>query len=117
MTRKIAYRKGYFQEGILLKIICQTFEKIDLSSNTPGVLDGHTSRVFAACFNPRSNHELVTGGWDNVVQFWDVRQPFAIRYISGVHICGDGLDIHPKGTEVLIYNQQLFLVIFKLQRL
>ncbi|KAI4460886.1 carbohydrate binding domain containing protein [Holotrichia oblita] len=76
-------------------------ERIFSGSNTPGVLDGHTSRVFAACFNPRSNHELITGGWDNVIQFWDARQPFAIRHISGIHICGDGLDIHPKGTEAL----------------
>ena len=64
-------------------------------------MNGHQSRVFCACFNPASNYELISGGWDNTIQFWDVRQPFALRYISGVHICGDGIDISSDGKEVL----------------
>lgn len=110
--KKIVYRKGYFLEG-MFKVVsfhCCTIFYFYIFSNTPGVLDGHTSRVFAACFNPRSNHELITGGWDNVIQFWDARQPFAIRHIAGIHICGDGLDIHPKGTEVdFIYILEIFI--------
>lgn len=70
------------------------------SSEVPGTADGHVSRIFAACFNPRSNHEFITGGWDDVVQFWDLRQPHAFRRLSGLHICGEGLDISAKGTEV-----------------
>lgn len=71
------------------------------SSNNPKIHDGHTSRVFAACFHPRSNYELLTGGWDDVIHFWDLRQPHAIRHISGVHMCGQGIDINSKGTEIL----------------
>ncbi|KAF5303416.1 hypothetical protein FQR65_LT18991 [Abscondita terminalis] len=67
----------------------------------PGSIDGHASRIFAACFNPRSNHEFITGGWDDVVYFWDVRQPHAIRHLSQIHMCGEGLDISHRGTEVL----------------
>ncbi|XP_044271260.1 uncharacterized protein LOC123015543 [Tribolium madens] len=79
----------------------KTQERILSSSNNPKIHDGHTSRVFAACFHPRSNYELLTGGWDDVVHFWDLRQPHAIRHISGVHMCGEGVDINSKGTEVL----------------
>lgn len=58
------------------------------------------SRVFAACFHPRNNYEFISGGWDDLVHFWDLRQPHAVRHISGIHMCGEGLDINAKGTEV-----------------
>lgn len=75
--------------------------------------DGHVSRVFAACFHPRNNYELITGGWDNVVQFWDLRQPYAVRHLSQIFMGGEGLDINQKGTEVSMciqkkYSQNLF---------
>lgn len=63
-------------------------------------MDGHKSRVFSACFRPKSAHELISGGWDNTIQFWDSRQPYALKRISGVHMCGDGLDISKNGKEV-----------------
>ncbi|KAJ8970513.1 hypothetical protein NQ314_001189 [Rhamnusium bicolor] len=76
-------------------------ERVLMSSEDQETHDGHMSRVFAACFHPRNNYELITGGWDDVVQFWDLRQPHAIRHLSGIHMCGEGLDINSKGTEVL----------------
>ncbi|CAH0556013.1 unnamed protein product [Brassicogethes aeneus] len=79
----------------------RTQERTLTKSDNPNAHDGHTSRIYAACFNPRSNHEVCTGGWDNVVQFWDLRQPHAIRHIGGVHICGEGIDINQKGTELI----------------
>ncbi|KAF5297933.1 hypothetical protein FQR65_LT19649 [Abscondita terminalis] len=79
----------------------RTQERILSASQIPGSIDGHASRIFAACFNPRSNHEFITGGWDDVVYFWDVRQPHAIRHLSQIHMCGEGLDISHRGTEVL----------------
>ncbi|RZB54404.1 transcription initiation factor TFIID subunit 5-like [Asbolus verrucosus] len=84
----------------------KTQERILSSSNNPKIHDGHTSRVFAACFHPRSNYELLTGGWDDVVHFWDLRQPHAVRHIYGVHMCGEGIDINYKGTEVLTCSFQ-----------
>lgn len=69
-------------------------------SDSPDTMDGHKSRVFSACFNPKSAHELISAGWDDTVQFWDTRQAHALRYISGVHMCGDGLDISKNGKEV-----------------
>lgn len=69
------------------------------------VMDGHKSRVFCACFNPRSAHELISGGWDDTIQFWDTRQPYALRRISGVHMCGDGLDITKNGKEVFAQEE------------
>ncbi|KOC64521.1 putative WD repeat-containing protein [Habropoda laboriosa] len=51
------------------------------ASESLEVMDGHKSRVFSACFNPKSAHELISAGWDNTIQFWDTRQPYALRHI------------------------------------
>lgn len=77
----------------------KTLERIFKSSDA-AELDGHVSKVFSVCFNPTSNYEFITGGWDDVICFWDIRQLGAIRHISGPHICGDGLDISADGKEV-----------------
>ncbi|KAI4502926.1 hypothetical protein M0802_001970 [Mischocyttarus mexicanus] len=79
----------------------KTLERVFHASETLDIMDGHKSRVFAACFNPKSVHEIITGGWDDTVMFWDTRQPYAIRHISGVHMCGDGLDISQNGKDIL----------------
>lgn len=68
-------------------------------------MDGHTSRIFACVFNPKSHHELVSGGWDNTVMCWDDRQPYATKQFFGVHMCGEGLDFDKPGKQV----RQIFL--------
>ncbi|KAG5344338.1 GBLP protein, partial [Acromyrmex charruanus] len=78
----------------------KTLERVFRGSDTPDVMDGHKSRVFSACFNPKSAYELISGGWDDTIQFWDTRQAHSFRFISGVHICGDGLDINKNGKEI-----------------
>ncbi|XP_075217902.1 WD repeat-containing protein 18-like [Lycorma delicatula] len=72
------------------------------SSETMGKVDGHTSRVFCAEFHPKSANDLVTGGWDNTVQFWDVRKPNSTRFITGPHICGRGIHFKPVTGRELI---------------
>ncbi|XP_071849159.1 protein tipD-like [Apostichopus japonicus] len=57
------------------------------------VMDGHRCRVFSVKFHPAQSNEFISGGWDDTIQFWDVREEHAIRKIFGPHICGDSLDI------------------------
>nr|CAD7604546.1 unnamed protein product [Timema genevievae] len=78
----------------------RTQEQVFKSSDAINIMDGHTSRVFCARFHPRNNYEFVSGGWDNTIQFWDIRQQFSVRNFGGVHICGNGIDISQSGTEV-----------------
>lgn len=83
-----------------------------LCSGRADEIDGHTSRVFAAKFNPASNAEFLSGGWDNSVLLWDLRKPHAIRYISDVNLCGEGLDIDKMGRQVsssILMLQNMFL--------
>jgi len=60
---------------------------------------GHSNRIFSAKFVPGDDNMMVTGGWDNTVQVWDLRAGAAARSIYGPHICGDSLDV--VGGEIL----------------
>ena len=59
---------------------------------TPKTAPGHSNRVFSVKFAPDQNL-ILSGGWDNTIQIWDIRQGAAVRSIYGPHICGDSLDI------------------------
>lgn len=63
------------------------------SSFTSKSTAGHSNRVFSVKVLPTDDNVVVTGGWDNTVQVWDVRAGYAVRSIFGPHICGDSLDI------------------------
>ncbi|OWR41292.1 hypothetical protein KGM_206112 [Danaus plexippus plexippus] len=84
----------------------QTQERAFYSSQRKNIRDGHTSRIFSCVFNPKSHHELISGGWDDTIMCWDDRQPYSTRYFSGVHMCGEGLDFDKPGkqTECSIRN-------------
>ncbi|KAF9418457.1 hypothetical protein HW555_004745 [Spodoptera exigua] len=84
----------------------QTQERAFYSSNQRNKVDGHTSRIFACAFNPRSQHEMISGGWDDTVMCWDDRQPYATRYFVGVHMCGEGLDFDKPGRTILTCSWQ-----------
>ena len=60
---------------------------------------GHSNRVFSLKFVPDDPQLLLSGGWDNTVQLWDLRikQPASSMY--GPHICGDAIDV--SGNEVV----------------
>lgn len=78
------------------KRLSQVLEGGD-SVNTPG----HSNRIFSLKYHPTMRNIVVTGGWDNTVQFWDLRKGHAVRSIFGPHICGDAVDINPDGTTIL----------------
>jgi COMPASS component SWD3 len=64
------------------------------STTTPG----HSNRVFSVKYTHDENL-LLSGGWDNTVHIWDVREGRSVRQLHGPHICGDSLDV--KGNEIL----------------
>lgn len=62
---------------------------------------GHSNRVYALRYHPLDGNVIVSGGWDNTIQVWDVRAGLSVRSIYGPHICGDGLDLSPDGSVIL----------------
>jgi COMPASS component SWD3 len=67
----------------------------------PGAASGHTSRVFSLKFSTAEPFLLLSAGWDNTVQFWDLRAGETVASIMGPHICGDALDVSGDGHELL----------------
>eukprot|EP00002_Diphylleia_rotans_P028207 TRINITY_DN568_c0_g1_i1.p1 TRINITY_DN568_c0_g1~~TRINITY_DN568_c0_g1_i1.p1 ORF type:complete len:350 (+),score=59.43 TRINITY_DN568_c0_g1_i1:100-1149(+) len=60
---------------------------------------GHANRVFSLKFHPKNENLIISGGWDDTIQVWDVRIDQAVRSIFGPHICGDSVDA--VGNEIL----------------
>jgi WD40 repeat protein len=44
-------------------------------------------------FCANDNNLVVSGGWDNNIKIWDIRQTNPIRSIFGPYICGDAIDL------------------------
>lgn len=54
--------------------------------------NGHTNRIFSLLFHPNNPNLLISGGWDDTLQFWDIRTNSSLRSAFGPHICGDAMD-------------------------
>jgi COMPASS component SWD3 len=67
----------------------------------PGSFDhpGHSNRIFSVNFHKENTNMMATGGWDNTIQFYDLRQGTIINSLYGPHLCGDSLDM--KGDYLL----------------
>lgn len=57
------------------------------------ITKGHSNRVFSLKFDQNDENTVVSGGWDNTVQIWDLRVERSVRSFYGPHICGDAVDI------------------------
>ena len=54
----------------------------------------HTNKIFTCKFNPNAPNQLISGGWDRQVRFWDVRANRMTASIGGkTSISGDSVDI------------------------
>ncbi|KAG8233855.1 hypothetical protein J437_LFUL006878 [Ladona fulva] len=62
-------------------------------------ITGHSSRVFSIQFHPLNENEFISGGWDNLILFWDKRTQKAVGSIFGPHICGESIDVDTNGQE------------------
>lgn len=58
------------------------------------IFPAHTNKIFTCKFNPQAPNQLVSGGWDKQVRFWDVRANALSAKIGGkTSISGDGVDV------------------------
>lgn len=69
---------------------------LDLNLDGEGaIIPGHSNRLFSVKFvNDLENpNQIVSGGWDNRIIIWDIRQGTPIDSLYGHNICGDAIDI------------------------
>ncbi|RDD37816.1 putative WD repeat-containing protein [Trichoplax sp. H2] len=64
-------------------------------------MDGHVYRIFSLQFKNNDRSTFLSGGWDNTIQFWDLREKHSVRYIYGPHLCGDSLRIDSSNKKIL----------------
>lgn len=62
---------------------------------------GHSNRIFSVKYHPTDPNIIISGSWDRMIQFWDVRAGDAVRSILGPYVCGDSIDISEDGHTVL----------------
>lgn len=79
------------KKNTLLKTFEGTSEKTVVTEKNKV---GNTMRVFCIKFHPNNQYVFISGGWDNHIKVWDIRDNTGIkRNIWGPHICGDALDM------------------------
>jgi WD40 repeat protein len=64
----------------------------------PGVpelgMESHGNRISAVMWSKVDPNILISGGWDNTVKIWDVRDNKCVRQVFGPYVTGEGLDTH-----------------------
>lgn len=58
---------------------------------------------------------LISGGWDGLVYFWDIRTTCSVGYILGPHIYGESIDVHNDTLLVGSYSDKEILSLYSLK--
>jgi WD40 repeat protein len=80
---------------------------VTISSNSHSIIrnrettSGHSNRIFGLRFHPKNANILVTAGWDDTIQVWDINKEMSVTSIYGPHVCGDSLDFDDSGKFLL----------------
>src|SRR5260370_7699975 len=54
----------------------------NLQAQSPGELKGHTALIYSVAFSPNGKI-LATGGYDNLINLWDVSSGKELRTLTG----------------------------------
>ncbi|CAI2367968.1 unnamed protein product [Moneuplotes crassus] len=78
---------------------------------------GHSNRIFALKFHQINSNLLLSGGWDNVVYGWDIRQNTPSHHISGPNISGESIDVIGNNLLAGSFTDTSNLCIYDLRKL
>ena len=84
-----------------IRLYDETTKSLSMTLKEKGELPGHSNRIFSVKFNHMQPNTLVSGGWDNTLQVYDIREKGPVASIYGPHICGDALDFRHDGYTLL----------------
>ena len=78
-----------------LRIYDEETQKLRTSMHSNGYMaPGHSNRVYCVKYHPQDERLLLSGGWDNTVQIYDVRAGVPAFSLFGASLSGESLDIH-----------------------
>ena len=71
-----------------------------------GLIPGHSMRIYGVKYLKNDPNIVLTGGWDERVIIWDLRQENPVRSIYGVYIGGDGVDFAENTILTASYREE-----------
>jgi COMPASS component SWD3 len=80
------------KEGMITLFDEETKKKTTVFEPGNSQCPGHTNRVFSVKFLRDQPQVFISGGWDNVVYFWDIRDKRPIGSYFGAKVGSDTLD-------------------------
>lgn len=66
---------------------------------------GHSARIFCVKFNKEDPNIMISGGWDNTIIIYDVREKGPVNSIIGADVSGEALDF--SGKKILSGSNRL----------
>ena len=84
-----------------VRLYDETTKSLFMSLKERGDLPGHSNRIFAVKFNQVNPNILLSAGWDNTMQIYDIREKGPVASIYGPHVFGDAIDVSNDGFTVL----------------
>ena len=98
------------------KIRLYDYATKQLNMTLEGTLDGalgHSNRIFSLKYT--DSNTIVSGGWDNTIFIWDVRQAKPAMHILGPNISGESLDVYNNTLLVGSYHSDNNLALYDLR--
>lgn len=85
----------------------ETTKQLAFNMRELGNEPGHSNRIFCVKFNKTDGNMIVSGGWDNTVQIYDMRYRGPVHSIYGPHICGDCIEIRNDGHTMMTGSHRM----------
>jgi len=78
----------------------ETLKEVTILSGYNTDHTSHANRVFCLKMNPFDPNMIVSGGWDNNIFMYDMRQKGPVGVVYGPHVTGESIDFVDERTVV-----------------
>eukprot|EP00347_Sterkiella_histriomuscorum_P023217 403335501 len=90
---KSGYTVATGGKDTFIRLYDATTKDLKQTLHSSKTLVGHSNRVQCIKFSPLKDELLYTGGWDKVINLYDIREEGPVQQINGPQIQGEAIDI------------------------